>query len=80
MSQSGMRTVTDVFDAFGGSSAMAKAIGLKDRQPAVRAWKSRGSIPPAYWPAITRAAKRRGIKWITTESLLYVRVNKSEAA
>ena len=49
-------TFTDVIDAFGGTQALSERLGIL--HTTVRSWKHRKSIPPDYFPAIAKAAKR----------------------
>ena len=45
-----MKTVSEIFDAIGGSSAMARVLDVKTS--AASEMRRRGSIPVKYWPAL----------------------------
>lgn len=62
----GMKTQTDLIDAFGGSTELAKALGCPP--PTVAAWKHRG-IPATWFLDIVTEAKVRRIKGVSLESL-----------
>lgn len=47
-----MRTVDDIFDRAGGTTAFAKMIDIKPS--AASEMRRRGSIPVRYWPAVIR--------------------------
>ena len=52
--------INAIIDAFGGGSAMAKAL---DTYPSlVSQWKVRKSIPKSWWITIVTAAEEKGIK------------------
>jgi hypothetical protein len=53
-----MRTVSEIIESLGGTSAAATALTLPETT--VSSWKSRGSIPPAYWSPLIAAARKRG--------------------
>lgn len=62
-----MRTVDDVFEAFGGPAAVGKAIGKSTEHAA--AMRRRGSIPVDYWLDLIAAADKAGIEGVNTEAL-----------
>lgn len=68
-SDSGSRSlaVTNIINAFGGTSAFARAIGTG--QSTVSEMKRRGSIPAEYWVFLVRAADDVGIANVTYENL-----------
>jgi len=70
-----MRTVSDIFNTFGGTSATARAMGVK--QSAASEMKRRGSIPVRYWPALIESAQRGGID---LNSDILVRVHAEQEA
>jgi hypothetical protein len=59
-----------IIDAFGGPKLFGAAIGVSRNHAG--AMKTRGSIPPEYWPALIAAAKERGIEGVTAESLMEI--------
>jgi hypothetical protein len=62
-----MTTFEDVFEAFGGATMLASAIGIRPGH--AQTMKSRGSIPPEYWSRIVNAARERRIKGVTHQAL-----------
>lgn len=62
-----MQTFSQIIDALGGYAKAADAIGV----PAgtVSAWKTRDSIPPAYWHRLVNAATAQGISGVSLETL-----------
>lgn len=62
-----MRTFDDVFAAFGGPTRLAEAIGIKPFH--AQTMKTRGSIPPGYWPDVVKAASKQEIEGLTHEAL-----------
>jgi len=73
-----MNSFADIIDAFGRPRFFADAIGVSSMH--ARVFKCRDSIPPAYWPAIVRAAKAKNISGITYESLASLAARKREGA
>jgi hypothetical protein len=63
-----MRNVGDIFALWPTDADLGRDLGVP--YPTVSAWKQRGSIPPGYWRAIIRAARRRGHRQVTAEMLL----------
>lgn len=68
-----MNNVSDIIEALGGCSSVAKAIGRG--ASAVSEMKRRGTIPVTYWPAITAEASRKGLP-ITNDKLVEVHTDK----
>jgi len=68
-----METVADLIDAFGGPTAFASVIDLKNPSTASE-MKRNGSIRVEYWPKIIEAARARGIKGVTPERLMQLHV------
>lgn len=55
-----MNTVDDIFNEFGGPTAVGKVLG---KEPSTASeMKRRGSIPVEYWPQLIAAAQERGIE------------------
>jgi hypothetical protein len=63
-----MESVEQVFIAFGGPTALARAIGIKTS--AASEMRRRGSIPVEYWQRLTAAADERGITDLSYERLV----------
>lgn len=61
-------TVSALIDAFGGVSAFARLIGKG--QSTAGEMKRSQSIHVRYWPVIIAAARKRGLAWVTSESLM----------
>lgn len=59
-------TTNDVMALWPSIAELARDIG--EPYETVRKWKVRGSIPAAYWVAITTAAAKRGFD-VTLEAL-----------
>jgi hypothetical protein len=68
-----MKTVSDLIEALGGSTWLARELDLPIAT--VGAWKARGSIPPRYFPALVRIASQEKVKGVTLESLVAMRVS-----
>ncbi|WP_276200602.1 hypothetical protein [Chelatococcus sp. XZ-Ab1] len=62
-----MQTIADIFDAFGGSSAVARVLGVG--ASTASEMKRRGNIPPKYWMGIVEGAKRLDLPGVTYEAL-----------
>ena len=59
-----MSSVDDLITDLGGPQRLATTLGVNAN--AVRQWKSRGTIPPEYWPELIELAeqkKRPGVTW-----------------
>ena len=66
-----MKTVADIIDAFGGSTAFGRICGFTQNQAARGSdMKQRGSIPVRYWPAVVQAAREKGLEGISHETLV----------
>lgn len=70
-----MKTVTDLIEAFGGSTQLAKLLELPI--PTVGAWKHRGSIHPDYFPAIIEKARELRISGVSLERLHSMRKERA---
>src|SRR3954469_23435268 len=70
-----MQTVAEIFSAWPSDAELGRDIGVP--YPTLSAWKQRGSIPPAYWRDIIRAARRRGHPEITADLLADLHARKS---
>ena len=66
--------IGDIFDAFGGATRLAEAIGIDAIH--AQTMKTRRSIPVTYWPALVKAAKRQKIPGITFEHLVRLHITK----
>lgn len=62
-----MTNFDDIFEAFGGNSALARAIGVKISTAGEM--RRRGTVPPDHWLKLMRAAEERGIT-LTSDQLL----------
>jgi len=69
-----MNSIPELIDAFGGTSAFARAIGKG--QSTASEMKRQNSIRVRHWPKVIRAAKDRGIKGVTADFLM--RLHASE--
>ena len=54
-----MRTVSDIFDVFGGPAELGRAIGVTTEHATTM--RRRGSIPVRYWPTLLVEARDRHI-------------------
>ena len=71
-----MQSVAEVFSAWPSDAELGRDIGVP--YPTISAWKQRGSIPPAYWREIIRAARRRGHPEITADVLVDLHARRSK--
>jgi hypothetical protein len=71
-----MQNVTDLFALWPSDADLGRDIGVP--YPTVSAWKQRGSIPTSHWPAIIRAASKRGYREVTADLLLSVHTPVSD--
>lgn len=62
-----MKTVSDLFDAFNGPTAVARTLGVNTSTASEM--KRRGSIPSEYWVQIVNGAARAGVEGVTYELL-----------
>lgn len=67
MHSGSMQTIDDIFEAFGGISALAE--DLDKEYPTVACWraKSRRQIPRTVWPDLIVLAKQKRIKLSMTD-------------
>lgn len=65
-----MRTVSDIFDAFGGNAAIGRVLGVNPSTASEM--KRRESIPVEYWPMLVEAAKQNEKPEINFESLAII--------
>lgn len=65
-----MKTVSDIFDVFGGNAAVARI--LKTMPSTASEMKRRESIPVEYWPTLVAEAERLGRTEVTLESMALV--------
>lgn len=72
-----MDTVDDVFKAFGGPTALARAIGVK--VSAASEMRRRCSIPVGYWPLLVMAAKDSGVPGINYDRLVAIHQEAAKA-
>lgn len=62
-----MQTFSQIIDALGGYAKAADAIGVPTGT--VSAWKTRDSIPPAYWHRLVNAATAMNLAGVSLEAL-----------
>lgn len=62
-----VNSFAEVIDALGGTAQFARAVGMKPNTAKMA--KSRDSIAPAWWPAVTGAAVAVERQDITVERL-----------
>lgn len=72
-----MNTVDDVFDKFGGPTALARAIGIK--VSAASEMRRRASIPVTYWRDLVAVAKQHGLP-LTIDRLVSMHTGRKAAA
>lgn len=71
-------TVSELFDALGGNSAVAKIIS---KEPStVSEMRRSGNIRVRYWPAIIKAAREARVSGVSSESLMRMCAATSTAA
>ncbi len=75
-----MKTVSDIIDALGGSTAFGRVCGFT-RNPGARGsdMRQRGSIPVVYWPRIVAYACTREIA-IDNDVLVRVHLPRERTA
>lgn len=73
-----MMTVSDIFSVLGGSSAVARALGVKPSTASEM--KRRGSIPAEHWRALLIAARRRGLSELDAETLVRLHARSTAGA
>ncbi len=69
-----MDTVSDIFDAFGGPAAVARAI--KVRPSTASEMKRRGSIPAEYWRDLVAGARARNIGGVSADALAAIHARR----
>jgi hypothetical protein len=62
-----MRSVSEILETLGGSTAVAAALDLPFTT--VASWKARSSIPVPYWKPLAEAARQRGVRGLTVDVL-----------
>lgn len=72
-----METVVDLFDALGGVTRVAAVSNVP--LGTASSWKTRGSIPLDYWPALIADAAGRGVEGVSYESLARIHLSRKEA-
>lgn len=65
-----MEKVSDIFDVFGGSTSLARLLGVNTSTASEM--KRRESIPVEYWPRIVMEAKRIGRDDVTLEAIAII--------
>jgi len=65
-----MQTISDIFDAFGGPTAVARALNINPSTASEM--KRRRSIPSEYWLQLVSEAKRRGVDGVTSDALALI--------
>jgi hypothetical protein len=65
-----MKTVSDIFEVFGGNAAVARILGVG--ASTASEMKRRESIPVEYWPALVAEAKTLGRDDVTLEQFVIV--------
>lgn len=61
-----MKTVSEIISLWGRTADFAEAVGVK--YMTAHQWTLRNRVPPEHWPALVKAAKKRGFP--VTEVLL----------
>lgn len=70
------KTISDLIDAFGGATAFSKII---DKIPSTASeMKRTGSIRVRYWPKVIAAAAERGIRGVSSETLMQMHLDSEE--
>lgn len=70
-----INTISDLIDAFGGSTRFAAVIG---KNPSTASeMKRRGSIPVEYWPKVIDGARDAGIHGISNDTLVQLHIAPS---
>jgi uroporphyrinogen-III synthase len=72
-----MNTVAEIIDRLGGGANVARILAVGPSTASEM--KRRGSIPPAYWPALLASEKGREIG-LTAETLMLAHPRKVQAA
>jgi len=74
-----MITASQIIDALGGTSEVTRRLAAK-RPTTVSSWKTRGSIPPQWWPRLIAIARERQVDVVTLETLASLAAKKGRAA
>lgn len=72
-----MDTFDAVFEAFGGATKLAEAIGI--RPVHAQTMRNRKSIPAIYWLDIVEAAREKRIKGVTFDALAKISARERRA-
>jgi hypothetical protein len=72
------KTISELMDAFGGPAEFATGIINKNPSAASKMKRS-GSISVAYWPKIIAAAAERGIRGVSSETLMLMHAERATA-
>lgn len=73
-----IRTVDDVIEAIGGTSAAAGICGTV--KSTVSSWRARSAIPADKWQSILDEARRLGRNEVTAEALARIHAKRPEGA
>lgn len=73
-----MKTVSDLLKKWPADAEFARDTGIDARH--VSMMKLRNSIPKVYWGSIIHAARGRGIRGVSFDSLLKIVVTKLKAS
>lgn len=71
-----MRTFSELIDELGGYLAVSEELGVP--KGTASAMKTRNSIPPKHWAAITKLAQRLGKPTVTIEMLAGLSARKGD--
>lgn len=69
----GMKTINELYEKFGGSGAVAKAIQVKPS--AASEMRRRKSIPVKYWPSLIEQATASGLS-LTNDILVRLHIHE----
>ncbi len=70
------KTIPELIDAFGGSTSFSKII---DKIPSTASeMKRTRSIRVRYWPKVIAAAAKRGIRGVSSETLMQMHLEDEE--
>jgi len=62
-----MDTFTDIIAEWETLEAFRASVGVPYQR--ARKWRDRDSIPPAYWPKVVSACRKKGLKGVTSDVL-----------
>jgi len=71
-----MRTLDEIFEAFGGPAAVGRALNKSTEHAA--SMRRRGSIPFEYWPTLLAEARKLDIQDLDYEQLVLIHAAKRE--